>query len=248
MAISKSGDYAHELALGNIPGRSTVNKFGRNTAVGTSAEDIWTVGGVRAWLSAATLFEVLSGSTDDDEGGSGAEKIMIEGLDANFDLATEEVTLNGTSAVATTTQFIRFNRAYVTQVGTRHGTNVGLITIRVASAGATQGEIVAGKGQTEQTHYSVPRNKYALLEVARVSVDSTKTVSCDLFRREGIDSASAQAKRKLWGVTGLTGAAPPQIFDPPVMITGPADIWWDGIVASTDAGVEAGFDLVLVDA
>ncbi len=39
-----------EIAKGNVPGHSTVNKFGRNTDIDTAAkEDIWDGGGL--WVA-----------------------------------------------------------------------------------------------------------------------------------------------------------------------------------------------------
>jgi hypothetical protein len=42
-------DFALEVAKGKISGHSFINKFGRNTAVGTTLEDIWDVGGTYAF-------------------------------------------------------------------------------------------------------------------------------------------------------------------------------------------------------
>ena len=52
----------------------------------------------------------------------GAEKILLRGLDVDYDHLTEEVTLNGQSIVTTTGTFYRVFRAYVTSSGSV-GTN-----------------------------------------------------------------------------------------------------------------------------
>ena len=143
-------------SLGLVNGYSVVSKFGRNPSIDLGdTEDIWTVGGTKVWLSTAVTMEAISTSGDDAAAPAiGAQIITIQGLDENFDDAEEDIIMNGASAsAATTTTFIRISRAFVKQVGTYLGSNIGLITIRISGAGATQTDIVAGVGQTDQTHF-----------------------------------------------------------------------------------------------
>ncbi len=240
-----------EASRGVYGGLLAVSKFGRNGDIDlAAAEDVWTVGGERAWLSAASALEAVSSSATDTAAGDDARVIMVEGLDENFAYATEAITLNGASASsATSTTFIRVNRVYVTQVGTYGGTNAGTITVRLESAGATQAQIAAGNGQTEQTHYSVAADKTAYMIRHYVNTDSSKSISPTLWQRPGIDSVSApfvHAKRKLWGATGVAGSSE-HIYASYPSVAGPADIWWGCAVSANNTEVEAGYDLYVVD-
>jgi hypothetical protein len=40
---------AVDLAKGNTPGHSIIQKFGSNRVIGATVEDIWSTGGVYVW-------------------------------------------------------------------------------------------------------------------------------------------------------------------------------------------------------
>mgnify|MGYP003632634657 CR=1 FL=1 len=133
-----------------------VNKFGYNADIDGTHEDIWTTGGTLTRLSSAETMSVVSTSTADDTGGTGSITIQIEGIDNDWDVLKESVTLNGTGAVTTTGSFLRINRMFITSSGSGQ-TNAGKITATASSAATVQSTIEIGSGQTEQTQYAVPR-------------------------------------------------------------------------------------------
>ena len=249
MPFFDSKDWLMLVSLGAIDNWSRVSKFGRNADIDTAAaEDVWTPGGVRTWLTAAVTLEAISADANDTAAGSGAQIITVQGLDGNFAEVEEDITMNGLGASsATSSSFIRVNRAFVKQVGTYHGNNAGTITIRTSGGGATQADIVAGYGQTEQTHYSLPTGKTAILSGFFVSTDGSKSITPTLWHCPGIDDVTTGfvgAQRKLWGATGLQGHLQHDYESPPRM-DGPCDIWWSATVAANNTEVEAGFDLVV---
>lgn len=244
-------DFLIDVANGLIPGYSVVSKFGRNPDIDLgAAEDIWTVGGIRTWLSAAATLEAISTSINDTSGGSGAQIITVQGLDGSFLEVEEDITMNGTSATsATSNSFIRVNRAFVKQVGTYRGNNEGDITIRISGGGATQTNILTAIGQTEQTHYTIPANKDALLMMMYTSVDSTRTATPTLYQIPGADDVSAPyvgALRKVFGLTALN-VDEDHKYEAYPKLTGPTDIFWRATVSANNTAVEAGFDLLLMD-
>ena len=92
----------------------TIHKFGRNTDVGTSEEDIWSVGGDETLLtSAATMYA----SCEDNTNGVG-QVIKVEGLGPNWELQEGRVTLTGQSQAPITkvdgiaATWTRIHRAY----------------------------------------------------------------------------------------------------------------------------------------
>jgi hypothetical protein len=228
-----------EASLGQI------HKFGRNPDVDIGEEDIWTVGGERTWLTSASTLEVISDDANDDVGGTGAMSVIIEGLDENFDFASETVAMNGVSASDPTTKsFIRVNRVYVAATGTYNGNNIGNIIVRISSGGATQAEILAGIGQTEQTHYSVSVNRRFHLASCYISVPANKSVDAALWWRPFINSVSspfAGAKRKQFGITGFTGFYTYEYVAFP-SIQGPCDIWASATSNAANVEIEFGYD------
>ena len=74
-----------------------IYKFGFNAAISTDEETVWDAGGVYSYPSSAGSVTVVSTDAADDIGGTGAEKITIEGLDENWLPKSLEVDMDGTS-------------------------------------------------------------------------------------------------------------------------------------------------------
>ncbi len=98
-----------------------------------------------------------SGATLTDAG-TGAHSITVIGLNLLGEEVEETVFLDGTDVVAFTSQFAIVFRAVVLEVGSG-GANAGLITVRVASAGALQITIPILQGQSQITNVRVPINR-----------------------------------------------------------------------------------------
>jgi hypothetical protein len=244
-------DIAEAVRFGIITGYSTTSKFGRNLSIDTGVTaDVWSVGGVRTWLSTAVTLEILSASGDDSSAGSGAQQITVQGLDANWDDQEATVLMNGVTPVTLTgTTWRRINRMFVSRMGTYGGSNAGIITLRIASAGATQANIIAGKGQTEQTHWSLARNKTAALQMLYISTDSSKVIDAEVFQNSGISDVTTPfvgAKRKIWGITGLQGSTQHD-YAVYTLLVGPCDVWWEATSHANGTEVEAGFDILIKD-
>ena len=164
--------WGDRIALGGIPQIIQFNKFGRNAAVGTSEEDIW-FGGTFTFLETGTT---LFASCSDNTNGQG-QIILVSGLDENFDLKTEYVTLTGTTPVqiGAANSWVHVLRAF--QVGPSFADPQG--DVYIAAAGATyttpgipdeinliQGYIdyTDAAQQTEQCFGIVPRGHKVLIE------------------------------------------------------------------------------------
>ena len=96
---------------------------------------------------------VISSDAADDIDGTGAQKITIQGLDANWLPKSLEVDMNGTSETTVASTFIRVFRAFVTQAGSGE-VNAGDITLSIG--GITVAKISADMGQTLMAVYTVP--------------------------------------------------------------------------------------------
>ena len=152
-----SGDSMLDIAKGSITGLSSVNKFGRNSNIdtGTVPEDIWSRGGVWVAPTTARIHDIASTDVNDSASGTGVRTVNIQGLDANWELQSETVIMNGTSNVATANTYNRIFRMYGETAGSG-GTNAGTITATAQTDGTVTAEIAQGMGQTLMAIYTVP--------------------------------------------------------------------------------------------
>ena len=169
----RTDDFHYDIALGRREGASTWNKWGYNQDVDTaSAETIWSFGGTFVPLSSAETMEVVSTSTDDDAGGTGATAIVIYGVDSNWEDVIEVVTMDGTTAVTTTNSYFGINRIALYTAGSTNA-NVGDINITATTAGTNQAQVPAGEGSTQQCLFFVADNTTALMDWLMVNVVKT---------------------------------------------------------------------------
>lgn len=195
-------DYLIEVRKGRVDGHSIVNKFGRNGNVGTNL-GILTIGGVYETPLTAKTLEILSADADDTIAGLGAQKVVLEGLDSNYDIQIDTVSMNGLTPVTISKQFIRLFRSYVIQSGV-YATSIltshqGQITIRESGAGPswlildTVEETASGSGigQSQIGVYAIPRGYTGYLLSKSFSIESTKPASVYFFKRENIDDITA---------------------------------------------------------
>ncbi len=149
-----------QLARGQIEGHKTLFKFGNNPDSNGALETVWSHSSLYVYPTAATVMKVSSSSADDNGTGSGARTVLVAGLDADYNEASEIVTLTGQTPVLTTTVFIRVFRAYVVTAGVNN-TAAGIIYIGngVVTAGvpaSVYAEIPLGENQTLMAMWTVP--------------------------------------------------------------------------------------------
>ena len=90
---------------GEDPSILAVNKFGRNTDVDSAAaEDVWDGGGIWVAPTAARVHNLVSADAADDAAGTGAQTVLVTGLDGTWTETSETVTMDGITPVATTTR------------------------------------------------------------------------------------------------------------------------------------------------
>lgn len=229
-------DEGIHIARGAIFDVSHINKFGYNTAVGASYETITDLG-TNILPTSAAVVSVVSASSADDEGSTGAEKVEVQGLDANYNLQIEEVTMNGTSAVTTTNTFIRVFRMRVTQAGTGE-INAGNITASIG--GSDVARILTDKGQTLMAVYTVPKGKRAYLIKFQGSLSKNQEANFKL--RVKVNGGA-------WNVKGLWGTFAESVnyeYPVPLEFDEETDIQVLGKAGATSE-MGAIFDLVLLD-
>lgn len=186
--------YEHtDLAIskGHTKGHRTLYKFGYNPDVNGNEETVWAQGGDLPYPTSAVTMFVSSTSVNDANGGTGANTIIIQGLDENYDEIEETVLLNGQTQVATQNSYLRVYRAFVTLAGTG-GTAGGIIY--VGSSGATGGvpnttvyaNLSLGN-QTQIAAYTVPAGYTLYLDDVNFTAglsQANKTATCTFRSRD----------------------------------------------------------------
>ena len=136
------------VSRGKVRGASTIHKFGAtpSQSINTTAS-VWDKGDtLYPWSAFDTAGVLVVAAVNASDNG---KTLTVEGLDENFNLASEDFTLSSSGTVTGTQTFKRVYRGFLTD-----GTNVGQINV---SRGGTQVlRIIADAGQTLMAVYTVP--------------------------------------------------------------------------------------------
>ena len=162
-----------KVARGQIQAHSVVTIAGYNSDVDTAWEMITPVGDL-SYPAAALQMTVSSSNANDTSAGTGARTVLINGLDANYAVISEAVTLNGQTAVTTTNSFLRINSMLVATAGTGLA-NAGIIyigtgTVTSGVPATIYNVISAGFNNTTSSQYTVPAGYTGYLTVARIGL------------------------------------------------------------------------------
>lgn len=166
-----SPEFLHRAYSGQIAGvrRIVFSGFNADVDTATTPEDVWGGTGLIPIPSAAESWEILSASANDTAAGTGARTVIITTLDANYVEVVQTVVLNGVTPVALTGTHIRINAAVVLTAGTSR-VNEGLLTIRIAGAGADRGYVTSPEGVLNQCKFTVPDGFYLAMMSALMTI------------------------------------------------------------------------------
>ena len=152
-----------------------VIKFGRNPDIdtGSTPEDVWDAGGIWVPPTQARVHDVASSSVDDTAAGTGMRTLRLYGLlDWDTEEVEEDITLNGTSNVATANSYVIVYRMEGLTFGSG-GTNAGNITATAQTDGTVTAQITQNQGQTLMAIYGVPSVQYLLAQYWYCSMNRT---------------------------------------------------------------------------
>lgn len=224
-----------QIARGQIPNHSFNHKFGATPAMSINTTgSVWDVNDTlypwSAFATAGTLSVARADAADANK------TITIQGLDANYNEISENVTLTAASGNVTTQSFIRVFRAFMHNGST---TNVGNIT--VSKGGTSVLRINAGKGQTLMAIYTVPAGLTAYLTQGVMSVQANADATGDMFVRYG-----GQAAFRIGHSFEVTSGHYSYSFSVPLRIPEKSDIDIRASVRSNNARITAAFDMILI--
>jgi len=244
-------DFYVDVAKGNVPGHSYINKFGKNEAA-EAGEDIWAGGGAyNFYPDTARSMVAISTAGADSIGGTGALTVAVFGLDSNWAEQADTVTMVGTDSVALSGVWRRVFRSFVVTAGASD-TNAGDISIRVAGETLTAAFIAAGEGQTQQAIYTIPDGKTGYLVTEYMALfNDDKNGEDGIFQWQTRANNGINGAWQVEGEIGLLNIATSWWkYDYPVP-DGPfpehTDIRVRMAAASDSMGTQAGFTVLLVD-
>jgi hypothetical protein len=230
------------VAQGLVPGYSSFSVFGYNPDVDQTEETIWPAGGLIPHPTTDSQLTIVSTSTDDDgsPAGTGARTVYIEGLDENYEIVSETVTMNGTTGVTTTNSYMYVNQFYVVTVGTG-GANAGEITAKVST---TLYDLIATGYNTRTTaHYCVPAGytAYMLEGVFTAGQDSGTTGITGYLKQHGPDGIL-----RVGAVVAINNGSVQYDFANPYVIPEKNCIGASAIGAANNNLISAYFNILLV--
>ena len=257
MSYIGTSEYLAEVSKGNVSGASIIHKFGKNLTVGTSYIPV-SIGGIYETpqaASATTLRIKSGGNVNDTAAGTGAQKVMIEGIDASGNVVSEELTTAGASASSVSSNsYIRLYRFYVSESGSyanaSGGSHAGNIVIENGAGGTDWGEIDSSGfaiSQSEIGAFTIPSGYTGYLLSALGFSDSTKTTELIFFKREGIlDAAAPYEAMRILFEERLEGGAFTVNPAAPILIGTSCDCGFLAKVNTSTALVEVDFEILLI--
>jgi hypothetical protein len=249
-SISRQGAYEPfelQVSRGQIQGHSTVIVFGYNPDVDTSEESVWPAGGTVPHPTSASVLKISSSSADDASAGTGARTVFIEGLDGNFNVVSETVTLNGQTAVNTTNSYLYVNSFYVATAGSG-GANAGNInagtgTVTAGVPAVLYDIISTGYNNRTTGHYCVPAGYTGYMSEGILSAGqaSGSTSVTGLLRQHGPDNIL-----RVGAVATVNNSAAVFMFEQPYIIPEKNCVGATAIGASANNAVSSYFNIILI--
>ena len=257
-------DHSLDVARGEIPNMSSVNKFGRNIEIDSGVTaDIWDGGHTVAsggtsliWVAPtqARIHQIAS-SSDSDDGdpvGVGARTLKVFGLtDWDTNEVNETITLNGTNDVATSNAYVIIYRMRVLTKGAT-SVNVGEITATADTDNTITARIRAGQGQTQMSIYGIPSTQTAY--VGRIYSNANKAGGAAgladaalLYNPEPAAELLNFLVKHTFGIQTVGTSAFTIPYYVPKAFEGPGILKIQVTSGTNDMDVSAGFDLILVD-
>jgi len=239
-------DFFLAVAKGDFTGYTKVSKFGRNANVKSSGyETIWDGSNLYPWPTAAETLDVASDDNDDTSAGTGARTVEIQGLDSNWNLLSETVTMNGGTDVTTTNSFLRVFRARVVTAGST-GTNEGTITMTGSTSSNVLAQIsedTSGFGQTLMACYTIPAGKTGYLISLIFDSGKDNEHSFRLLARDNTVTDAAWNTKEFSTARGGFNQFRKHAIN---KFTEKTDLDLQAIASSSSAA-SGGFELILID-
>ncbi|MCK5606999.1 hypothetical protein KAR91_34265, partial [Candidatus Pacearchaeota archaeon] len=212
----------------------------------TTQETIWNGTGDYTFPSSGAVLDVVSDSSEDRAGGTGARSIRINGLDENFLSTGETITMDGANTVTTSTEFSRISYTLVTTAGSI-GSAVGNISFTHTGDTINVANINDGIGRTYQAVYTVPADKIGLLTRIDASVPLGKSVTIEMYLRDWDVASTSYEVFAVRHVLDIYQDSYHIEFDYPLPLAPRTDLDFKAVAGEPATPVSLSFDIILID-
>lgn len=248
LELLKNPTFTTQVALGKIPGVYAVNKFGENQEIETTTdpEDVWDFGGTYNFSTSAIIDSISSSS------GSDNIAITVEGLDSDWNVVVQTITLTGQVRAPLTTNLIRVYRAFnangVNLIGNVYIYENTALSLGVpVDTSKIRAQIKATSNQTEMMIYSVPAGKTAVYLEGFVSISRGGGVaaSADMTFRTREFGKVFRVRRRI--SINSQGGAWRAVYSIPTILNAKSDVIFRCETVSATVGVSGGFQALIFD-
>ena len=243
------------IAKGDVAGHSVVNKFGHapdfdiadgDVTVWDGADD----GGLNAMQYTYSTSDDIDSISSSDNGDT--QDMEIQGLDINYNIVIQTVTLTGQTRAALTTNLIRvFRMKNVNSTdisGTVYCYVNGAITLGVPDDKTkVRAMVLNGHNQTLMAVYTVPAGKTAYMTGWYAGISGAKKTSVHVIH---LVARKFGQVFQLKHVSSLVASGTSHVhhnYSEPLVYTEKTDIEMHTDTDTDVSAVSAGFDLILVD-
>ena len=244
-----------DIARGLASGCRSFNKFGRNISIGSNFTPVTRSGFYRTpQANAAVNLRIKAGgNANDTANGSGAQEVILIGIDEYGDYTTQALATAGASASAQTSKsFIRLFDVYVSKSGTYSTqtarSHAGTITIENAAGGEDWAVIADGtlaRGKTEMAVYTTPHDRSAAIRNITVSSDADKKANIVLYKRENIlEVAEPYSSMLMVAEYPQSSGLIDVVFDPPLYFPPLCDFGFLANVSASTVDVSVNMDII----
>lgn len=242
-------DFYIQVAAGNVPGYSAINKFGYNSDIdtGSTPEDVWDYGGVYTFSTTADIDQLSSSDNGD------TQLVTLIGLDANWDEVSQTKTLTGQTPVTLDTPLLRIYRMYNSGSSDFSGniyvsTNGAALTAGVPDVATTVRAMVTnGNNQTLMCIYTIPAGHSAFFISGYVAYAKSSSTGAILEWRARPNGGVFQIK-SIISLLGQGSSTWSYHYGIPPMLPEKTDIKITcSDVEANNTGVSGGFDMILID-
>lgn len=208
--------FSHAVSLNLVPGVRRVVALGNNQDIDTSTspEDIVPAGGLYPWPTTAVTLRISSSSPEDASAGTGARTVLISGLNNLYNEQSEVITLNGTTNVLSTNQYLRVNGVTLMSAGSGK-INAGDVSFLNDTNSDVLARMPVGRGVGKNSNYTVPAG-YTLcinsvfIGINRPSTQTDATVATYFGSPNGFYRLPLEIS--------MTGVPYRHDSDPPIMV------------------------------
>lgn len=238
-------DFYFEVAVGNVPGHSVTQTLAHDDSIGTTPATVGLdIGSLYTYSTTADIDSISSESASD------THDIFIRGMDINYEVVDQTVTLNGQNRVALTTPLLRTNFAR-NDTGTATLGRIHVYVNTAISAGIptdiTKRRLlihfensVSNERSTGSVH-TIPASKTAYLIFGKVTVTDGKSMELTYWVRKfgGVFVIAQHVDIKDTNYDYL--------YKAPFAIEPKSDIEIRAKVASGTAEISAIYDTILIE-